>query len=267
MCARPRNVEEDYPGVAHVRHGEGRRLPRRPARRENMCAMAIDTVIRARALGASRSTATPRGAIDQRRSGSTRGNHGEVPVRARASRPTDRPHDPADVYQQCIKRTSGSSTSSTCLDLLMEDDPQCAGVVAYELGDRRAARVQARRRCCSRRRLTAAFFKITSNAHALTGERPAVLVPRDPARGHGDASSSTRRGCTRWGSALRGGARLRRHPAERLGRTLHGAIRADDQGPRAARHGIPRDLPGGQEGRGINGSDYVYLDVRQLPAT
>ena len=34
---------------------------------------------------------------------------------------------------------------------------------------------------------------------------------------------------------------------------------------RAARHGLPLHLPGGQEGRGIDGKDYVYLDLSHLP--
>ena len=39
----------------------------------------------------------------------------------------------------------------------------------------------------------------------------------------------------------------------------------DDQGPRAARHGLARDLPGDQGGpRRRTAKDYVYLDVRHL---
>src|SRR6186713_1569545 len=137
---------------------------------------AIDAVIDLENMGLPFNR-TPEGKIDQRRFGGHTRNHGEAPVR-RACYAADRTGHMIlqTLYQQCIKRNVRFFNEFYCLDLLMEDG-RCAGIVAYELatGEVHVFRTKAVLFA------TGGFgrvFKITSNAHALTGDGPAVCFRR-----------------------------------------------------------------------------------------
>ena len=67
---------------------------------------------------------------------------------------------------------------------------------------------------------------------------------RPPARGHGVHSVPPDGPLPPRHPHHRGRARRGRHPAKLRRRTLHGALRADGQGPRAARHGLAVHLQG-----------------------
>ena len=75
--------------------------------------------------------------------------------------------------------------------------------------------------------------------------RRARVPPRHPAPGHGVLPVPPDRDRRDRHPAVGGGPRRGRHPAQRRGRAVHAALRPDDDGPGAARHGQPGDLPGG----------------------
>src|SRR5881227_768923 len=120
---------------------------------------------------------TPDGKIDQRRFGGHTRNHGEGPV-MRACYAADRTGHMIlqTLYQQCVKRDVRFFNELYCLDLLIEDG-RCAGIVAYELstGELHVFR------STSVLFATGGYgrmFRVTSNAHALTGDGPAVAFRR-----------------------------------------------------------------------------------------
>ena len=89
------------------------------------------------------------------------------------------------------------------------------------------------------------MFRITSNAWSLTGDGVALAyrhgVPMQDMefyQFHPTGIVGHRH------PAVRGGPRRGRLPAQRRRRAVHGALRADADGARAARHGQPGDLPG-----------------------
>ena len=94
------------------------------------------------------------------------------------------------------------------------------------------------------------MFKVTSNAHALTGDGPAVCYRRGhPARGHGDVPVppdghlQARASCSPRPSAARAASCCNSD-----GERFMERYAPTDQGPRAPRHGEPGDLPGDQGG-------------------
>jgi succinate dehydrogenase / fumarate reductase flavoprotein subunit len=264
MCAALGNVEEDSPEwhtFDTVKGGDY--LVDQPAA-EIMCREAVDSVIQLEHWGLPFNR-TPEGKIDQRRFGGHTRNHGEAPVR-RACYAADRTGHMIlqTLYQQCIKRNVRFFNEFYCLDLLMEDG-RCAGIVAYELATGEVHVFRAKAVLFA----TGGFgrvFKITSNAHALTGDGPAV--------------------CFRRGLPLEDMEMFQIHPTGvyKMGILLSEAVRGEggillnDKGERfmeryapTIKDLAPRDMVSRaiyqevREGRGINGGDYVYLDVRHLP--
>src|SRR5213080_3190758 len=172
MCAALANVEEDsweWHVFDTVKGGDY--LVDQPAA-EIMCREAVDAVIELEHWGLPFNR-TADGRIDQRRFGGHTRNHGESPVR-RACYAADRTGHMIlqTLYQQCIKRGVRFFNEFYVLDLLLTDG-RTAGVVAYELatGELHVFR--------SKTVLFATggygrVFKITSNAHTLTGDGMAV---------------------------------------------------------------------------------------------
>jgi succinate dehydrogenase / fumarate reductase, flavoprotein subunit len=143
-----------------------------------MCKEAVDAVIELEHFGLPFSR-NPDGTIAQRPFGGHTRNHGEAPVR-RACYAADRTGHMIlqTLYQQCVKRDVEFFNEYYVLDFLLSPDgTETAGVVAYELrtGDLHVFRAK------SVVFGTGGFgkmFKVTSNAHALTGDGPAVLYRR-----------------------------------------------------------------------------------------
>src|SRR5436190_17791514 len=116
---------------------------------------------------------TEDGRIDQRRFGGHTRNYGEGPVR-RACYAADRTGHMIlqTLYQQCIKRDVRFFNEFYVLDLVLVDGA-AAGVVTYELATGELHVFRAKSVLFA----TGGYgriFKITSNAHALTGDGPAV---------------------------------------------------------------------------------------------
>src|SRR5438067_5907034 len=266
MCAALANVEEDsweWHAFDTVKGGDY--LVDQPAA-QVMCREAIDRVIELEHWGFPFNR-TPEGRIDQRRFGGHTRNHGEAAVR-RACYAADRTGHMIlqTLYQQCIKPNVRFFSAFYCLELLMEDGV-CAGIVAYELatGELHVFRSKAVLFA------TGGFgriFKITSNAHALTGDGPAV--------------------CFRRGLPLEDMEMFQFHPTGvyKMGILLSEAVRGEGgillngEGERfmeryapTIKDLAPRDLVSRaiyqevKEGRGAGPSgDHVYLDVSHLPA-
>ncbi len=176
VCAALANVEEDYPewhAFDTVKGGDY--LVDQPAA-QLMCEEAAGDIYELEHWGLPFNR-TPDGKIDQRRFGGHTRNHGEAPVK-RACYAADRTGHMIlqTLYQQCVKRNVRFFNEFYCLDLLMRDG-RVAGVVAYELATGELHVFRAKSVLFA----TGGFgrmFKVSSNAHSLTGDGPSVVYRR-----------------------------------------------------------------------------------------
>jgi succinate dehydrogenase flavoprotein subunit len=264
MCAALGNVEEDYPewhAFDTVKGGDY--LVDQPAA-QIMTEEAVDAVIELEHWGFPWNR-TPEGKIDQRRFGGHTRNHGEGPVR-RACYAADRTGHMIlqTLYQQCIRQDVRFFNEFYVLDVILGEDGRCGGVVAYELASGEIHVFLAKSVLFA----TGGYgriFKVTSNAHTLTGDGMAV--------------------CYRRGIPLEDMEMFQFHPTGmyKMGILLSEAVRGEggiiinNEGERfmeryapTVKDLAPRDLVSRaiyqeiKEGRGIDGKDYVYLDVRGL---
>src|SRR5947208_15456018 len=176
MCAALANVEEDsweWHTFDTVKGGDY--LVDQPAA-EIMCREAIDAVIELEHFGMPFNR-TPEGKIDQRTFGGHTRNHGEASVK-RACYSADRTGHMIlqTLYQQCVARDVNFLNEYQGPDLAFVEGP-VGGVVAYELasGDLHVFTTKAVLFA------TGGFgkmFKISSNAHTLTGDGPGLLFRR-----------------------------------------------------------------------------------------
>jgi succinate dehydrogenase / fumarate reductase, flavoprotein subunit len=176
MCAALGNMEEDYPewhAFDTVKGGDY--LVDQPAA-QLMTEEAVDAVYQLEHWGLPFNR-TAEGKIAQRRFGGHTRNHGEAAV-MRACYAADRTGHMIlqTLYQQCVKRGVRFFNEFYCLDLLMEDG-RAAGIVAYELatGELHVLRAKAVLFATGG---YGRMFKVSSNAHALTGDGPAVVFRR-----------------------------------------------------------------------------------------
>ena len=209
---------------------------------------------------------TPDGLIDQRRFGGHTANHGERPVK-RACYAADRTGHMIlqTLYQQCVKRDVRFFNEFYCLDLLLTDDGHAAGVVAYELatGELHVFR--------SKSVLFATggygrMFRVSSNAHALTGDGPSVVFRRGIPLEDMEFFQFHPTGLYRLGVLLSEGARgegaiLRNRDGERFMERYAPTIK--DLAPRdVVSRSIYQEI---KEGRGIGPKgDYLHLDLTHL---
>jgi succinate dehydrogenase / fumarate reductase, flavoprotein subunit len=263
MCAALGNVEEDSPewhAFDTVKGGDY--LVDQPAA-EIMANEAVDAVIELEHWGFPFNR-TPDGKIDQRRFGGHTRNHGEAPVR-RACYAADRTGHMIlqTLYQQCIKRDVRFFNEFYVLDVLLEEG-RTAGVVAYELATGELHVFRARSVVFA----TGGYgkiFKITSNAHTLTGDGLAVCYRRGIPLEDMEFFQFHPTGIYKMGilisEAVRGeGGILLNDLDERFMERYAPTIK--DLAPRdMVSRAIFQEI---KEGRGIGGSDYVHLDVRHL---
>jgi len=264
MCAALGNVEEDYPewhAFDTVKGGDY--LVDQPAA-ILMAEEAVDAVIELEHWGFPFNR-TPEGKIDQRRFGGHTRNHGEAPVR-RACFAADRTGHMIlqTLYQQCIRNDVRFFNEFYVLDLLMTPDGQCAGVVAYELATGELHVFHAKSVLFA----TGGYgrmFKVTSNAHTLTGDGMAVIYRRGLPLEDMEMFQFHPTGIYRMGillsEAVRGeGGILINSEDERFMERYAPTVK--DLAPRdMVSRAIYQEI---KEGRGIDGKDYVFLDVRHL---
>jgi succinate dehydrogenase / fumarate reductase, flavoprotein subunit len=118
---------------------------------------------------------TADGRIDQRRFGGHTRNFGEAPV-CRACYSADRTGHMIlqTLYQQCVKNNVVFFNEFQLVDVIL-DNTKCGGIVALELSTGRLHEIRAKAVLMA----TGGFgrmFSTTSNAHANTGDGPAVLA-------------------------------------------------------------------------------------------
>jgi succinate dehydrogenase / fumarate reductase flavoprotein subunit len=230
---------------------------------------AIETVIELEHMGLPFNR-TPEGKIDQRRFGGHTRNFGEGPVR-RACFAADRTGHMIlqTLYQQAIKYGVKFYDEYHVVDLLSEGGDlgsggRSAGVVAYRIGDGELHTFRSKAVLLA----TGGFgrmFRITSNAWSLTGDGVALtyrhgvpmedmefyqfhptgivglgILLSEAARGEGGylLDNDGHRFMDRYAPKL-----MELAPRDMVSRAMYQEIRA---------------------GRGIDGKDYVHLDLRHL---
>ncbi|CAN5795433.1 succinate dehydrogenase flavoprotein subunit [soil metagenome] len=265
MCAALANVEEDsaeWHTFDTVKGGDY--LVDQTAARI-MCAEAVDAVIELEHYGLPFNR-TADGRIDQRRFGGHTRNHGEAPVR-RACYSADRTGHMIlqTLYQQCIKRGVTFFDEFMALDIALVDG-RVAAVVAYELatGDLHVFSTKALLFA------TGGFgkmFKVSSNAHALTGDGPGLLYRRGLPLQDMEFFQFHPTGIYKLGILLSEAARgeggiLRNAEGERFMERYAPTVK--DLAPRDM---VSRAmLTEVREGRGMGpDQDYLHLDLTHLP--
>ena len=263
MCAALGNVEEDsseWHAFDTIKGGDY--LVDQPAA-SLMTEEAVDRVIELEHWGLPFNR-TPDGRIDQRRFGGHTRNHGEAPVR-RACYAADRTGHMIlqTLYQQCVKRDVRFFNEFYVIDLLLVDG-RVGGVVAYELstGELHVFRAKAVLFATGG---YGKMYKVTSNAHTLTGDGMAVCYRRGIPLEDMEFFQFHPTGIYKMGilisEAVRGeGGILLNGEGERFMERYAPTIK--DLAPRdMISRAIYQEV---KEGRGVDGQDYVFLDVRHL---
>jgi succinate dehydrogenase / fumarate reductase flavoprotein subunit len=265
VCAALGNVEEDHPewhAFDTVKGGDY--LVDQPAA-EILTSEAIDAVYELERWGLPFNR-TPDGLIDQRRFGGHTANHGERPVK-RACYAADRTGHMIlqTLYQQCVKRDVRFFNEFYCLDLLLAEDGGAAGVVAYELatGELHVFRAKAVLFATGG---YGRMFRVSSNAHALTGDGLSVAWRRGIPLEDMEFFQFHPTGLYRLGVLLSEGARgegavIRNKDGERFMERYAPTIK--DLAPRdVVSRSIYQEI---KEGRGLGPKgDYVLLDLTHL---
>ncbi|MCH5673750.1 succinate dehydrogenase flavoprotein subunit [Streptomyces gilvus] len=230
---------------------------------------AIDSVLDLEKMGLPFNR-TPNGTIDQRRFGGHSRNHGEAPVR-RSCYAADRTGHMIlqTLYQNCVKEGVEFFNEFYVLDqLITEVDgvKKSAGVVAYELATGELHVFQAKAVIyasggCGK------FFKVTSNAHTLTGDGQAAVYRRGLPLEDMEFFQFHPTGIWRMGILLTEGARgeggiLRNKDGERF-MEKYAPVMKDLASRDVVSRSIYTEI---REGRGCGPEgDHVYLDLTHLP--
>jgi succinate dehydrogenase / fumarate reductase, flavoprotein subunit len=266
VCAALANVEEDSPewhAFDTIKGGDY--LVDQPAA-QLMTEEAIQAIYQLEHWGLPFNR-TPEGKIDQRRFGGHTRNHGEGPVK-RACYAADRTGHMIlqTLYQQCVKRNVRFFNEFYCLDLLRADDGATAGIVAYELATGEIHVFRAKSVVFA----TGGYgrmFRVTSNAHALTGDGPAVVYRRGIPLEDMEFFQFHPTGLYRLGVLLSEAARgeggiIRNRDGERFMERYAPTIK--DLAPRdVVSRSMYQEIKEGR-GAGPNG-DYLFLDLTHLP--
>src|SRR3989454_3708367 len=230
---------------------------------EILCREAVETVYELEHWGLPFSR-TPDGKIAQRPFGGHTREYGKAPVR-RSCYAADRTGHMIlqTLYQQGIKNQVHFYNEFHLLDLLIEQG-RCAGVVALclatgEIYTFHAKAVILATGGCGR------IYRVTSNALALTGDSMAVALRRAIPLEDMEFFQFHPTGIYKLGILLSEAARgeggiLRNRDGERFMQRYAPTLL--DLAPRdMVSRAIYREV---QQGRGIDGKNYVHLDVRHL---
>jgi succinate dehydrogenase flavoprotein subunit len=271
VCAALGNIEEDHWEWHMFDTVKGGDYLVDQDAAEILAREAIETVIELEHMGLPFNR-TPDGKIDQRRFGGHTRNYGEAAVR-RACFAADRTGHMIlqTLYQQCIKYGVKFYDEYHVVDLLSEggdlgDGGRSAGVVAYRIADGEIHTFRSKAVLLA----TGGFgrmFRITSNAWSLTGDGVALAY--------------------RHGIPMQDMEFYQFHPTGIYGIGIllseaargEGGILLNGEGEAfMARYAptlkdlAPRDVVSRsmyleiRDGRGVEGKDYLYLDVRHLGA-
>ena len=269
VCAALGNVEEDHWEWHMFDTVKGGDYLTDQDAAEVLAREAIPAVIELEHMGLPFNR-TPDGKIDQRRFGGHTRNYGEGPVR-RSCYAADRTGHMIlqTLYQQCIKAGVTFYDEYHVVDLVFDggradNGGRCSGVVGYKISDGSLHVFRAKTVLLATGGYGRAW-RVTSNAHSLTGDGMALAwrqgVPLMDMEfyqfhptgivGIGILLSEAARG--------EGGYLL----------NSHGARFMESYAPKLMEL-APRDMVSRaiyqevRAGRGIDGKDYVFLDVRHL---
>jgi succinate dehydrogenase / fumarate reductase flavoprotein subunit len=228
---------------------------------EFMTNEAIDAVLELEHMGLPFDR-TPEGRISQRPFGGHTNNETGKPVR-RACHAADRTGHMIlqTLYQQCLKNKVNFFDEFQVLDFLIENG-RTAGVVAVELSTGELHTFHAKAVIFATGG-HGRIFEVTSNAYAYTGDGAAVLLRRGIPLEDMEFFQFHPTGIYKLGILITEGVRG------------EGGILINGQGERfmpkyapsvkdlASRDVVSRAIYTEiREGRGVNGTNYVYLDVR-----
>jgi succinate dehydrogenase / fumarate reductase, flavoprotein subunit len=259
------NLEEDHPEWHAFDTVKGSDYLGDQDAIEVMCREAIEVVVELEHMGLPFSR-TPEGRIAQRPFGGHTHHFGQGPVR-RSCYSADRTGHMIlqTLYQNCIKNGVEFFDEFQVMDIVMEEG-RCVGAVAFEVatGDLHVFRTKAVNFA------TGGFgriFSISSNAHANTGDGPAIALRRGIPLEDMEFFQFHPTGIYKMGILITEGVRgeggvLRNDHGERFMERYAPTMKdlaSRDVVARAIYHEI-------QEGRGINGKRYVYLDATHLGA-
>ena len=230
---------------------------------------AIDSVLDLEKMGLPFNR-TPDGTIDQRRFGGHSRNHGEAPVR-RSCYAADRTGHMIlqTLYQNCVKEGVEFYNEFYVLDLLLNEVDgirKTAGVVAYELATGEIHIFQAKSVVFASGG-NGKFFKVSSNAHTLTGDGQAAAFRRGLPLEDMEFFQFHPTGIWKMGILLTEGARgeggiLRNKDGERF-MEKYAPVMKDLASRDVVSRAIYTEI---REGRGCGpDKDHVFLDLTHLP--
>jgi len=207
---------------------------------------------------------TPEGKINQRKFGGHTKNYGEGPV-LRACFAADRTGHMIlhTLYDQCVKNNVRFYSEFYMTDLLVKDNV-VRGVIAYDMTNGQYVTFHAKVVMFGTGGYGRAF-RITSNAHANTGDGLGVVLRAGLALEDMEFVQFHPTGVYKYGILVSEGARgegayLLNNAGERFMEKY--APKLMELAPRdLASRSIQTEI---NEGRGINGEGYVHLDLRHL---
>jgi len=259
------NLEEDHPEWHAFDTVKGSDYLGDQDAIEVMCREAVDVIIELEHMGLPFSR-TPDGKIAQRPFGGHTHHFGQGPVR-RSCYAADRTGHMIlqTLYQNCIKNGVEFFDEFQVVDLMLAEG-RCTGVVAYEVatGDLHVFHAKAVNFT------TGGFgrvFSISSNAHANTGDGPAIALRRGIPLEDMEFYQFHPTGIYKMGILITEGVRgeggvLRNDHGERF-MERYAPTMKDLASRDVVSRAIYREM---MEGRGINGRRYVYLDATHLGA-
>ncbi len=231
---------------------------------EVMCEDAVRTVVELEHMGVPFSR-TPEGKIAQRRFGGHTREFGAAPVR-RACYSADRTGHAIvfALYEQCMLKGVQFFSEFHVLDIVVEEG-RCQGVIAMEIKTGKLHVFQAKATLVASGGY-GRVFKTTSNALASTGDCLGMLFNRGLPLEDMEFFQFHPTGIYGLGILITEGARgeggvLRNSKGERFMERYAPTIK--DLAPRdMVSRAILTEI---REGRGIDGRDYVYLDLTHVP--